>query len=117
MSAMMWVKKRDFYPRDLHHGYNRVTHAWPIEKDAWQFLGEWADNRRTSSKNKNANTKLFLQFHLTFLEIFHTPCGILTWSHYKRIMHVTNAQGLSRLLNARKPSLPCSGEMNDHSHK
>lgn len=32
----------------------------------------------------------FRQFYLTFPEIFSTPWRILTWSHYKRIMHVTN---------------------------
>ena len=30
------------------------------------------------------------QFYLTFPEIFHTPCGILTWSHYRRLLSVTN---------------------------
>jgi len=29
-------------------------------------------------------------FYLTFPEIFSTPWRILTWSHYKRIMHVIN---------------------------
>ena len=45
------------------------------------------------------NLYYFRQFYLTFPEIFHTACGIssttwrfLTWSHYKRIMHVTNEQ-------------------------
>lgn len=34
----------------------------------------------------------FRQFYLTFPEIFPTVCGILTWSHYKRLLSVTNAQ-------------------------
>lgn len=29
-------------------------------------------------------------FYLTFPEIFHTPCGILTWSHYRRLLSVIN---------------------------
>ena len=33
----------------------------------------------------------FRQFYLTFPEIFSTPWRILTWSHYKRIMHIQNA--------------------------
>lgn len=36
------------------------------------------------------NLYSFRQFYLTFPEIFSTPWRILTWSHYKRIMHVTN---------------------------
>lgn len=32
----------------------------------------------------------FRQFYMTFPEIFSTPWRILTWSHYKRIMHVFN---------------------------
>lgn len=32
----------------------------------------------------------FRQFYLTFPEIFSTPWRILTWSHYKRIMHIPN---------------------------
>lgn len=39
----------------------------------------------------------FRQFYITFPEIFHTPCGkfatpwrILTWSHYRRLLSVTN---------------------------
>lgn len=34
----------------------------------------------------------FRQFYLTFPEIFPTVCGILTWSHYKRLLSVTNVQ-------------------------
>lgn len=44
------------------------------------------------------NLYSFRQFYITFPEMFHTPFGkfstpwrILTWSHYKRLMHVTNA--------------------------
>lgn len=36
------------------------------------------------------NLYSFRQFYLTFPQIFSTPWRILTWSHYKRIMHVTN---------------------------
>lgn len=36
------------------------------------------------------NLYSFRQFYLTFPEIFSTPWRILTWSHYKRIMHVIN---------------------------
>ena len=43
------------------------------------------------------NLYSFRQFYITFPEIFHAPSGkfstpwrILTWSHYKRLMHVTN---------------------------
>ena len=32
----------------------------------------------------------YRQFYLTFPEIFATPWRILTWSHYKRIMQITN---------------------------
>lgn len=38
------------------------------------------------------NLYYFRQFYLTFPEIFHTPCGILTWSHYRRLLSVTNPQ-------------------------
>lgn len=38
------------------------------------------------------NLYYFRQFYLTFPEIFHTPCGILTWSHYRRLLSVTDAQ-------------------------
>ena len=34
----------------------------------------------------------FRQFYLTFPEIFSMPWRILTWSHYKRLMHVSNPQ-------------------------
>lgn len=34
----------------------------------------------------------YRQFYLTFPEIFATPWRILTWSHYKRIMQVTNPE-------------------------
>lgn len=34
----------------------------------------------------------FRLFYLTFPEIFSTPWRILTWSHYKRLLSVTNAQ-------------------------
>ncbi len=34
----------------------------------------------------------FRLFYLTFPEIFSTPWRILTWSHYKRLLRVTNAQ-------------------------
>lgn len=33
----------------------------------------------------------YRQFYTTFPEIFATPWRILTWSHYKRLMQVTNA--------------------------
>lgn len=33
------------------------------------------------------NLYYFRQFYLTYPEIFHTPCGILTWSHYRRLHH------------------------------
>jgi len=36
------------------------------------------------------NLYYFRQFYLTFPEIFHTPCGILTWSHYRRLLSVSN---------------------------
>lgn len=43
------------------------------------------------------NLYYFRQFYLTFPEIFHTACGIsrgtwriLTWSHYRRLLSVTN---------------------------
>ena len=36
------------------------------------------------------NLYSFRQFYLTFPEIFSTPWRILTWSHYKRLMHVAN---------------------------
>jgi len=32
----------------------------------------------------------FRQFYVTFPEIFSTPWRILSWSHYKRIMHIAN---------------------------
>ena len=38
------------------------------------------------------NLYYFRQFYLTFPEIFHTPCGLLTWSHYRRLLSVTNPQ-------------------------
>lgn len=38
------------------------------------------------------NLYYFRQFYLTFPEIFHTPCGILTWSHYRRLLSVTDSQ-------------------------
>lgn len=38
------------------------------------------------------NLYYFRQFYLTFPEIFHTPCGILTWSHYRRLLSVTNTE-------------------------
>lgn len=38
------------------------------------------------------NLYYFRQFYLTFPEIFHTPCGILTWSHYRRLLSVTDPQ-------------------------
>lgn len=34
----------------------------------------------------------YRQFYLTFPEIFATPWRILTWSHYKRLMQVSNAE-------------------------
>ena len=36
------------------------------------------------------NLYYFRQFYIIFPEIFHTPCGILTWSHYRRLLSVTN---------------------------
>jgi len=36
------------------------------------------------------NLYYFRQFYLTFPEIFHTPCGILTWSHYRRLLSVSS---------------------------
>lgn len=45
------------------------------------------------------NLYYFRQFYLTFPEIFHTACGksstpwrILTWSHYRRLLSVTNEE-------------------------
>ncbi len=38
------------------------------------------------------NLYYFRQFYLTFPEIFHTPCGILTWSHYRRLLSVSNQE-------------------------
>lgn len=38
------------------------------------------------------NLYYFRQFYLTFPEISHTPCGILTWSHYRRLLSVTDPQ-------------------------
>lgn len=38
------------------------------------------------------NLYYFRQFYLTYPEIFHTPCGILTWSHYRRLLSVTNKE-------------------------
>lgn len=45
------------------------------------------------------NLYYFRQFYLTFPEIFHTvcgefstPCRILTWSHYRRLLSVTNEE-------------------------
>lgn len=34
----------------------------------------------------------YRQFYLTFPQIFPTVWGILTWSHYKRLLSVTNAE-------------------------
>ena len=34
----------------------------------------------------------YRQFYLSFPEIFSTPWRILTWSHYKRIMHVASTE-------------------------
>lgn len=34
----------------------------------------------------------FRQFYITFPEIFPTAWGILTWSHYKRLLSVTNPE-------------------------
>ena len=42
----------------------------------------------------------YRQFYLTFPEIFSTPWRILTWSHYKRIMQVTNPE--ARLWNLKE---------------
>ena len=36
------------------------------------------------------NLYYFRQFYVVFPEIFHTPCGILTWSHYRRLLSVVN---------------------------
>ena len=36
------------------------------------------------------NLYYFRQFYVVFPEIFHTSCGILTWSHYRRLLSVTN---------------------------
>ncbi|MBQ0046751.1 MAG: DUF1016 family protein [Prevotellaceae bacterium] len=36
------------------------------------------------------NLYYFRQFYVVFPEIFHTPCGILSWSHYRRLLSVTN---------------------------
>lgn len=38
------------------------------------------------------NLYSFRQFYLTFPEIFSTPWRILTWSHYKRLMHVADSK-------------------------
>jgi len=38
------------------------------------------------------NLYYFRQFYLTFPEILHTPCGILTWSHYRRLLSVADPQ-------------------------
>ncbi|MBR1835486.1 MAG: DUF1016 family protein [Bacteroidales bacterium] len=38
------------------------------------------------------NLYSFRQFYLTFPEIFSTSWRILTWSHYKRLMHVSDPQ-------------------------
>ena len=32
----------------------------------------------------------YRQFYMTFPDIFATPWRILTWSHYKRLLQVTN---------------------------
>ncbi len=34
----------------------------------------------------------YRQFYMTFPDIFATPWRILTWSHYKRLLQVTNAE-------------------------
>lgn len=36
------------------------------------------------------NLYYFRQFYVVFPEIFHTPCGNLTWSHYRRLLSVSN---------------------------
>ncbi len=36
------------------------------------------------------NLYYFRQFYIVFPEIFHTPCGILTWSHYRRLLSVSD---------------------------
>ena len=41
------------------------------------------------------NLYYFRQFYMTFPEIFHTPCGILSWSHYRRLLSVSNAAARS----------------------
>ena len=38
------------------------------------------------------NLYYFRQFYLTFPQIFHTSCGILTWSHYRRLLSVSDSQ-------------------------
>lgn len=37
------------------------------------------------------NLYYYRQFFIVFPEIFHTSCGILTWSHYRRLLSVTSA--------------------------
>ena len=36
------------------------------------------------------NLYYFRQFYVVFPEIFHTPCGNLTWSHYRWLLSVSN---------------------------
>lgn len=41
----------------------------------------------------------FRQFYMVFPKIFPTPQGILTWSHYKRLLSVSNATARTWYLN------------------
>lgn len=43
----------------------------------------------------------YRSFYLTFPEIFSTPWRILTWSHYKRLLSVSNADARTWYLSER----------------
>ena len=67
-------------------GKNRAEYGKQLLKQLSQSLTE-EFGKGFSVQNSYG----FRQFYLNFPEIFYTPWRILTWSHYKRIMHIQNA--------------------------
>ena len=67
------------------NGKNRAEYGKQLLKQLFQSLTE-EFGKGFSVQNLYG----FRQFYLTFPEIFSTPWRILTWSHYKRIMHIQN---------------------------
>ena len=91
-----WLLGKRIADEELH-GENRANYGKEVIKRVANHLTELYGKGFTSS-----NLYQFVQFYKFFPNIFHTACvksSILSWSHYRTLLRVSDAQAREWYLN------------------